>query len=346
MLRGIYTLANDAVYDQLVALLNSIEANYSKDIPVCVIPYDENIGRISEEIKSRPNVTLFQDRAAIAKWEQFAQDAWNLSPRTYNLKPNTSDLEPAKWGRHKFSVHRKFCCFDGPFEKFIFLDADTLVMKPLDFIFEQLDRSEFVVHDYQHKDASHVFNVKSPRLYQVFSKDRINAGIFCTGFFASKRGLFDDARCRLALSGLKNGEAEILYPKCAEQSLLNYMVMKSNVNIYNFALSLPREERTGDSVTSTHFEDRKHILYDKGNRLTYLHYIGITSDPFRRLCGGKNIDFPYRDIFLHYRYLNESGRKPRLKGRKIPYNAKPGIFRRVFKRIKRILLRLINARGD
>jgi hypothetical protein len=33
---GIYTLANDAVYDQLVALLNSIECNYSKDVPLSV----------------------------------------------------------------------------------------------------------------------------------------------------------------------------------------------------------------------------------------------------------------------------------------------------------------------
>ena len=46
-MNGIYTLANDAVYDQLVALLNSIEANYSKDIPVCVIPYDNDIGKIA-----------------------------------------------------------------------------------------------------------------------------------------------------------------------------------------------------------------------------------------------------------------------------------------------------------
>ena len=35
---GIYTLANDRVFDQLVALLNSIEVNISPDIPVCVIP--------------------------------------------------------------------------------------------------------------------------------------------------------------------------------------------------------------------------------------------------------------------------------------------------------------------
>jgi len=45
MNHGIYTLANDAAYDQLVALLNSIEANVSRDIPLCVIPYDAQLTR-------------------------------------------------------------------------------------------------------------------------------------------------------------------------------------------------------------------------------------------------------------------------------------------------------------
>ncbi|MEQ8973540.1 MAG: hypothetical protein RIE73_24505 [Coleofasciculus sp. C1-SOL-03] len=46
---GIYTLANDAVYHQLVALLNSIEVNVSPDIPVCVIPYDERLERVKPD---------------------------------------------------------------------------------------------------------------------------------------------------------------------------------------------------------------------------------------------------------------------------------------------------------
>ena len=58
---GIYTLANDVVYDQLVALLNSIEVNISPDIPVCVIPYDERLNQVKLEVNSRKNVTLFDN---------------------------------------------------------------------------------------------------------------------------------------------------------------------------------------------------------------------------------------------------------------------------------------------
>ena len=48
---GIYTLANDHVYDQLVALLNSIEVNIGIDIPVCIIPFDHQLERVQQEIK-------------------------------------------------------------------------------------------------------------------------------------------------------------------------------------------------------------------------------------------------------------------------------------------------------
>ncbi|NET69682.1 MAG: hypothetical protein F6K62_01070 [Sphaerospermopsis sp. SIO1G2] len=57
MERGIYTLANDTVYDQLVALLNSIEKNIGTHIPVCIIPYNDKLSKVELEINSRPNVT-------------------------------------------------------------------------------------------------------------------------------------------------------------------------------------------------------------------------------------------------------------------------------------------------
>ena len=44
--KGIYLLANDVVYDQLVALINSIEVNYSPDIPICIIPFNDKLDLI------------------------------------------------------------------------------------------------------------------------------------------------------------------------------------------------------------------------------------------------------------------------------------------------------------
>lgn len=66
-MRGIYTLANDIVYDQLIALLNSIEVNSRTDMPVCVIPYGENISKVKVDIEKRKSCSIFTDEKIIKK---------------------------------------------------------------------------------------------------------------------------------------------------------------------------------------------------------------------------------------------------------------------------------------
>jgi hypothetical protein len=74
------------------------------------------------------------------------------------------------------------------------------------------------------------------------------------------------------------------------------------------------------------------VLYDKQSRLTYLHYIGLSSKLFTRVCAGENIGFPYRDIFLHYRYLNQSER-PIFTTKPKAYNAPPSFATRVLRKL-------------
>ncbi|MCA2658629.1 MAG: sugar transferase [Microcystis sp. M049S2] len=311
---GICTLANDRIYDQLIALLNSIEVNGGKDLPVCVYPYDDNIERIRAEIAQRPNVQLFDNRDVIDLWDNFAKSAWEPHPTAKERW-----LKAGSKGYHRFGTHRRYCAFDGPFDRFIYMDGDTLLMSPLDQVFAQLDNYDCVVYDFQHKDITHVYEVTSPKLLEIFSQERLNQEIFCSGFYGSKKGLFDEERRNWLIEQLRAGEAEIVYPMAVDQPLLNYMMMRSNCAISNLALQLPKEERTGCCVTSPHFQALDNILYDKGKRLTYLHYIGLSSSLFTRLCSGENLDFPYRDIFLHYRYLYEPSQRPIFTGSPKPY---------------------------
>ena len=311
---GICTLANDRIYDQLIALLNSIEVNGGKDLPVCVYPYDDNIERIRAEIAQRPNVQLFDNRDVIDLWDNFAKSAWEPHPTAKERW-----LKAGSKGYHRFGTHRRYCAFDGPFDRFIYMDGDTLLMSPLDRVFAQLDNYDCVVYDFQHKDITHVYEVTSPKLLEIFSQERLNQEIFCSGFYGSKKGLFDEERRNWLIEQLRAGEAEIVYPMAVDQPLLNYMMMRSNFSIYNLALQLPKEERTGCCVTSPHFQALDNILYDQGKRLTYLHYIGLSSSLFTRLCSGENLDFPYRDIFLHYRYLYEPSQRPIFTGSPKPY---------------------------
>ena len=320
---GICTLGNDKVLDQIIALLNSIEAIGSPDLPVCIYPYDDNTTKLAAEIAHRPNVQLYNDQASIARWDSFAQAAWDTSPTARQRW-----LQAGSTGYHRFGTHRRYCAFDGPFERFVYMDADTLLMSPLETIVAQLDEHDCVVYDFQYKDPTHVYEVSSPQLNQVFSPPRVETEIFCSGFYASKQNLFDTSKRDWLISQLQQ-EAAVLYPMAPDQTLINYMMMRSGCSIYNFALNLPDNMKTGCSVTSPHFQAENQILYDKGNRLTYIHYIGISSKVFAQVCQGENLDFPYRDIFLHYRYLHEPANRPQLTGKPKMYNQPPSLVTRV-----------------
>lgn len=326
---GICTLANDAVYDQLVALLNSIEAVQGKDIPVCVYPYNDRVEKITAEIDRRSNVQLYKDLASMQRWDDFFKAVWDAHPHAHQRR-----LEKGFVPYYRFGHQRYFCAFDGPFDRFVYLDADTLLMNRVEPIFEKLEDHDIVVYDFQYKDPGHVYDLTSPKLTELFTPERLESDIFCSGLFASRKNLYSPEQLNRLLSKLRNGEAEVLYIWAADQPILNYMAMRSKLNIYNFALNLPAENLTGCCVTSSHFEERNDILFDRGNRLTYLHYIGISSKIFNRLCQGENIDFPYRDLFLHYRYLHEPEKRPEFKGKSKAYNQPQSLTDRVLKKLK------------
>jgi hypothetical protein len=179
MVNGIYTLANDVVYDQLVALLNSIEANAGREIPVCVIPYNNNLDKVKAEIATRENVTLFEDNTSLSRWEEFGRKIWKSHSRALKLW-----REYGLPDNFRMERHRKLCCLDGPFDKFIFFDGDTLLMKPLDDVYQKLDQYDWLANDFQHKsDLSYIFNGSEEKIQEIFQKDSIRNDIFCSGWF-------------------------------------------------------------------------------------------------------------------------------------------------------------------
>lgn len=305
MADGVYILANDVVCEQLIALINSLEQNVGPNLPICVVPYDDNTQRSRAATQHYSQVQWFDDAAILSKWETFATQIWQAHPSAFKewAKRGVS-------GVNRMGMHRRFCCFDGPFERFIYLDADILAMNSFDVLFDSLDEHDFVTYDFQYKDLSHVYDVNAKSLTAVFERDRLETEIFCAGLYASKKGAFTDEMLADLLAHLQAGDADILYANGPDQSILNYMVMKSGMDAVNLARSLPAEKRTGCCVTSPHFQESNHVLFDHQEQLTYLHYIGVGSQFFRQLCAGENILFPYRELFLYYRYLKEPAACP------------------------------------
>jgi hypothetical protein len=325
---GICTLANDRVLDQVIALLNSIEAIAGKDTPVCIYPYDDNTEKLAAEVEKRANVELYSDRNSILKWDRFAQACWDTHPTAKETwRKVGSD------GYHRFGTHRRYCAFDGPFDRFLYMDADTLLMSPVEHIFAQLENHDCVVYDFQYKDPSHVYIVDCPKLEIVFPQPRVAKEIFCSGFYASKKDLFSEAQRNWLVANLQQGDAEILYPMAPDQTLINYMMMRSGLSIYNFSLQLPPEEITGCCVTSSHFQNIDRVLYDNTKRLIYIHYIGLSSRLFAKVCNGENLDFPYRDLFLHYRYLHQPEQKPQFTTKAKSYNQPPSLAQKMIRKL-------------
>ncbi|MCD8486540.1 MAG: sugar transferase [Desertifilum sp.] len=294
---GICTLCNDRMFDQLVALLNSIEVIYGSQMPVCIFPYDEQTEKIAAEIAKRPQVFIYDDRESIDRWDEFMRQA----------RPDKMD------STKKFRLygsHRRFCAFDGPFDKFVYMDADILLLDTLDLIFAKLDEYDCVTYDFQFYHPEFVYNVQSPKLLEVFDENRLRNEIFCAGFYASKRGLFGEAERRWLIEQLQAGEAEIFKTTGHDQPVANYMFMRTNKRICNLSHVLPEGTATGCTVTSKHFEEKDHALYDNGNRVTYLHYVGISPRIPEAICAGENLKLPYRDLFLHYRFLHEPEKRP------------------------------------
>lgn len=307
MTDGIYTLANDVVYDQMVALLNSIEANSSREIPVCIIPYDERLERVIKEVEKRPNVTLFDNADVIQFWENFSTQAWNTHDRAQKIWAERGLPSP-----YRLAMHRKLCSINGPFDKFVYFDADTLLMGPLEAVYEKLDQYDWVTNDFQYKsDIKYIFDRPEDRLYQIFNPQYVKSKIFCAGWFASKRGIFTPEILDHILHHLKMGESDSMALFGPDQSLFNYMVLRSSISYYNFAYH-NLEEATGSHWSST-FDVVDNVLYDKGQKIDYIHFMSISSSKFTNLCGGEDVQIPYQDVFLHYRYLNSPEERPQLK---------------------------------
>ena len=123
--------------------------------------------------------------------------------------------------------------------------------------------------------------------------------------------VFNEERVGELLDNLKSGDAEVLSLRGSDQPLYNYMVSRSGIPYYNFAYH-NLEEATG-SHWSSNFDVVDNVLYDKGKKIAYIHFMSISSSKFAKLCGGEDVQIPYRDVFLHYRYLKSPEERPQLK---------------------------------
>lgn len=308
---GIYTLANDVVYDQLVALLNSIEVNVSPDIPICIIPYDERLDRVKQEISSRKNVMLYENWEALQRWEDFAHQVWAAHPRKKKLQPSRSS-----W--YKGHLQRRFVTLEGVFDKFLFYDGDSLAMKPVTDVIEKLETYDFVFDDWEHIKPKPVaaLDIELIEKTGLYQEADIRPKLHCASFFASKRGLFTAQEIDVMRQQLINqGEIEWVneYGWWDDAFLFNYMTLRCNRPLFNFTLSPNGQERTGNCADADPFVNINNVLYNQDGLkpIHRIHYMNYSSRDFANLCKGEDVKIRYQDEFLYYRFLKQPELRPK-----------------------------------
>lgn len=302
---GIYTLANDVVFDQLVAFLNSVEANVGSDMPVCVIPYDERLEKVKQEISVRPNVSLYDDEGEIQRWENFAKDVWSHHPLV-------SQKKYARLVASRTRYQRKMVAFKGDFDKFVFYDADTLAMKPVNDVFVKLDTYDFVFDDWEHtKTKLTALNIPQIEKTGELTESQIRQKLHCSSFFASKKGFFSSEELSEIKKRLIEAKEIEWVNGVSDAFLLSYLTLR-DYSIFNYTLSPNGWDRTGNCADADPFISQNNVLYNEQELkpIHRIHYMNFSSADFSRLSQGEDVNIPHRDVFLHYRFLKQPNDKP------------------------------------
>lgn len=199
--RGVYFIANDGVIDNTIAFLNSFRA-FNPRIALCLVPYDDSIDRISA-LESIYDFTIWRDA------EHFSQ----------------CDRISMQFHGTVYGHYRKIALWEGPFDEFIYIDTDTVVLQNVNFVFDYLQRYAFVT---SHSNIPSIRKwVWKDTINEVTELTREQISFAAnTGFIASRASNLSVARAfdvlPHALSLVRH--MELL---CREQPFLNYLFVTS-----------------------------------------------------------------------------------------------------------------------
>ena len=268
MTDGIYCLANDGVFDWMVALLASLRA-VAPDLPVVVIPYDDRVDRVSS-LRSIHPFELWRDTGRLAMLDDVGHQVNPRYPRTF----------------------RKLGVFWGPLDRFVFVDSDIIVSRGIQEVLRALEPGGlFLCGDL---DIEQVFLPTALRR-EVESTGKVVG--FNSGFFASTREALSAEEISAGVAHI--GAARSAFVTSAqEQPFLNWCVWRSDLTVTpvgkavadatDFTGAGRRPLRKSADGTIRVFDPRSD---DYGRRMMVVHWAG-----FR--CTSR---MPNRKLFLDYR---------------------------------------------
>jgi hypothetical protein len=167
MKSGIYILANDKVIDHTIALINSIRF-YDQDTPIVMIPYNDNYQQIAKVISQFPHVAIYDNSDLI---QHFSEQVTKICGENFFDRSN---------------LLRKLLCWFGPFDEFLYIDTDIVVLDKIINNLSYLTEYDFVCYDYQHTGG--ICEVFNPAIQEnnIFDDNELK-DVFNSGFWISKK---------------------------------------------------------------------------------------------------------------------------------------------------------------
>lgn len=287
MQRGIYIVANDKVLDNSITLLNSIRF-YDPDVEVYLIPFNDNYQKVAETLAALHNVKIFPDLELINK---FTQRISEIFDRDFLALPNKM---------------RKLVVWFGPLDEFIYIDTDIVVFEKIADNLDQLATVDFFCCDYHHANDK-LRNIFSPLVQeqQIFTDTQL-ADVFNSGFWASRKGVITEEQMDFTLQECAAHREYFDFTEgVTDQPILNYLILKL-INKRGNLVKIPGGG-PGSWAGSRNFQQKDYVLYDKGQKLKYLHWAGIKI----------KVGCQYGELWEHYRYLHKGNLAfiPKLKRR-------------------------------
>ena len=212
-------------------------------------------------------------------------------------------------------MQRRHAAFDGDFDEFVVYDADCLAMKSLDKIFSKLENYDLVFDDWEHRksDDTCALDLQLIELSGNFKASEVRQRLHCASFWGGKKGLFAQDLISFCQKCLVEKQEFKWIRSVSEAFLFNYMTLRCNYSLYNFATSDNPQDRTGNCADADPFVSIDHVLYNQQGLkpIHRIHYMNYSSQNFTHLCQGEDVDIPHKQEFLYYRFLHQLEQKPK-----------------------------------
>lgn len=270
-LEAIYCIGNDRVYDWLVALLRSIRVHEGAERTVILIPFDDNVERVRSLADEFNLVVLDDDRLA-----------W-LDELGRRLKPDS-------WvGAHAM---RKLIVFFGPADRFLFVDADAVLLAPVGDLFDAIAKGE---NDFYFLDE----DIEEAYRPGPWRDALVAAGArgFNSGIFGSRTGLLTEDEIEGSLDAALEVQCEFV--SRYEQSFMNYLVHTSQMRAAAFRDVIPgiggswaglrvRPRTPGFEIADARWRRGQD---GRPDRMRFVHWSGYRLEP----------TMPFRSVYRRYR---------------------------------------------